>query len=326
MENMNKELQVTEIGHPKLPDDVLLDLATRIKNEYGIKVKNIVDTEKGYEFKGEYDFTIAELEYNKESHKFDPLFFHKEIYRLISNKEKKEKNKQTRKYVVARNKAIFGLTASAIIVLTSLGVIKSVNATKENEAIETQLDNNKTANISGKTISNGTDVELIEWANYVVENIPDEYDIYTNFYAPLMSSYYTYLDYLDSGLPTDTISDKINEKHNEFRNKAIGLNEYLQDVNLANYKFENSPFYSAIITDGNKNVLKMNGTRQGEVNEDTGKVITYDDKEQYQIYININTLPDNNYDMNNLPEDALIHEGKIYLNSSCLKETKEKTY
>jgi len=308
MAHINNGLQTMQIGHPKLPDEYLTDVATHIKKEYRIDITDIVKTEEGYEFKEEHGFTAGELTYDKELQKWDPLFFNKEIYKLIANKERSEKNRNKRKFTLLRNGIITAsLTTASIAALIGLGVIKLPKRNISPQiAIETELSDNKdnktnakdqtnTQNV-GKNILNGEDLLLLEWMENTITQIPAELseeavnalnltEICTSIYSQALTEYDIYLDNRDSLLPPEMVKEPMENAHNNFRTQANTLNEHLKAIDLNRYTFENSPYSNAIITDNIGEPIENKGTIKGELLDESRRIMNFYDKENYKIFV-----------------------------------------
>jgi hypothetical protein len=120
------------------------------------------------------------------------------------------------------------------------------------------------------------------------------------------SSFEVYLEYveekeiLESSSNADGLSDDyqideyINKSYTEFLNNLTQLNDILPN----NYRFENSVYAQAIIIE--------------EYDENTH---VYENK----VYLPLGVTDSSSYSVNNLPEGAIINEGKLYVPASYFR-------
>lgn len=329
----DNEIEYIEVGRTKLTDRSLNEIVYRIKSRYGLDVVSIEETKDGYVFIGKHNFTIGDVTYNPYSHTYDPFNFHRGVVESIQAKDRelqkhREANKR-KQYRLQKNIKIgVAFTLAGVIALTSLGVIKSHNE-KANETIVP--DTGIVAQESHlNTFASSNDLILLSWANYAMSGLGDtcdnspyesfqsiKGDVYANMFVPIMSSYYNYLDMIDSGLPHDIVGDSIARNHQDFRNNAKKFNDYLGEQYFGEYTFENSPYADAIVMDESGKVISTTGDITGELQDEEGKVITFD-SDNIKVYIKATSIPGQNFTLENLPTDAVLHNGDAYVLASHL--------
>jgi len=122
---------------------------------------------------------------------------------------------------------------------------------------------------------------------------------------------------IDSGLPHDIVGDSIARNHQDFRNNAKKFNDYLGEQYFGEYTFENSPYADAIVMDESGKVISTTGDITGELQDEEGKVITFD-SDNIKVYIKATSIPGQNFTLENLPTDAVLHNGDAYVLASHL--------
>ncbi len=327
MENRNENFN----GRFKLKQKVLDEISKRIEEKYGLKVIDIMETEFGYIFKGKYGFTIGDVTYNFGKEDYEVFNYHNGVKESIESRDKivqeRRKHPIRRSYRVQRNIAIgVAITMAGVVALTSLGVIKPLNK-KQDDLNEVGIVTN-VAKLN--TIYSASDLILVEWSNYAIAGVRDyeteiEYlntvkdDIYFNLFAPTMSTYYNYLDWLDSDLPDELIGTSIERTHADFRENALRFDEYLSTSPFREYTFDNSPFANALVVDSNGQNLKSSDGNNGELKDDSGKVVTYDDS--YKLYVTAISVKGSDFSISNLPDDTIIRNGEAYVSVNHLFES-----
>ena len=310
----------------KLLDRTLEEVADKVQNQYGVEVLEILETDEGYVFKGKYGYTIGDLTFDEKNGRYKAFNYHRGVVESINERDKKVTAR--RKYKVQRNKRIgVAFTATALIALAGIGVIKGMDYKNNHndlnsESIEVSFAERTPIN----TVNNANDLLLVAWSNYAMGEVSDfccdteidalqglEKDVYTNVFAPVMMDYYNYLDYIDSPLPEDIIGESLKNSHSQFRNSVLLFDEHLKDLNFISYTFASSPFAYAIILDQDGNKVEKNGQLDGEVVTKDGALITFDGEQSYSVYIRGIDVPNNDYSITNMPSDAKLIDGEIYV-------------
>ena len=307
------------------------------------------DRNKGYYFYGPYDICVADLLFERSEYRgvqiyggvIEDLKVQLEDERrrvaeearrnqIMANKAAKERiikeRKAKRRKYVLQKYVIPGvaITAVGIGVLTGLGAIRDA-VTKEPVNIVQQV---QTLN----TIANANDLLLFNWSNYAMCKLSDiaeasDYDhiksvadnLREDYFTPIMSSYYNYLEESTLGLPIELTGEAIKTNHNSFRNNAYLFDEELQAKSFGSCSFANSPFANALIVDAYGKVVSSSDSGLfGEVYDSNGEIITLESEMGYIIYVRAEDVLGNNYGTSNYPEDALMYKGVAYVNSSHL--------
>ncbi|MDE5888467.1 MAG: hypothetical protein K2H20_00435 [Bacilli bacterium] len=319
----------------KLTESTLNEVADEIQRTYGVEVLGIVETEEGYVFRGKYDFTIGDLTFDSKRGGYQTFNYHRGVKESIKEKDAEmAKASRQRRYKVQRNKILgTALTAGAVALFITIGVIKATNTNQP----QTTLDRNETVAVVNhlNTIDNANDLLLLAWANYAMGEVSDfcesseidalremRPDIYSNVFVPVMTDYYKYLDYVDSPLPEEIIGESLKSTHSSFRNSVIEFNEYLKSMNFNSFTFANSPFADAVVFDKSGEVALAGDRFEGEVKTSDGELLTYDE-ESYSVYIRAVDVPNNNYSITNVPEDAKLFNGETYVDYTHLYNNKE---
>ena len=207
-----------------------------------------------------------------------------------------------------------------------------------------------TASLPGYSVSNANDLLLFNWSNYVMGEIADvvnsseyisdfEYDnIYANYFVPVMSSYYNYQEQLESPLPAEFSLSS--EYHGKFRQAAGDLNERLsKSIYFENLTFEKSPYAMGVVVNENGIVLlNLSGTADGyalpsgeiisealagEMYDDSGSLINANDAGSYDVLIPYVKVKNNNYSVDNMPADAKVINGVMYVSEDHLDDFEE---
>ncbi len=307
----------------RVSEGTLKEITEEIHKKYGIDVVEILENDEGYVFRGKYGFTIGDLTYDTNNGVYKDFNYHRGVVESIKEREKRMKKR--RQYKIQRNKRIgLAFTAAGMAALIGIGVIKSVDkmseikdpVSVETVAIEKHLN----------TIDNANDLVLIDWANYAMGSFRDycagsnidainslDSTVYADIYVPVMSSYYNYLDCLDSLIPAEIVAESLEKNHNQFRNSAKEFNDYLISINLSQFSFEQSPFSDAIVFDKTGKLVESYKRFTGEVMGSDGELVTYDGDRAYTIYVQATDVPGNDFAINNLPDDARLFNGETYV-------------
>lgn len=245
--------------------------------------------------------------------------------RLAKEQERQEKRKRRKRYIIQKYVVPgVAITLGGVAVLTSIGAIHKA-VTKEPVGIVQQEP-------SLNTVANANDLILYEWSIYAMDqlsNVSDnsEYDsvktmiedFRTDYFTPIMSSYYAYVEEGMLDLPHELTGESIKTNHNSFRNKAYLFDEVIQDRGFKNCSFAQSPFANAIVVDAYGKVIEGNESGLfGEVYDSNGELLTLDSDMGYIIYIRAQDVVGNDYGTSNYPEDAIMYKGVAYVNFSHL--------
>lgn len=330
---MEKGLDFISKRRYRLTEKAINDLIDRVTTEYGVDILEVVENDDGYIFKGKYGLTIGDLTYDIKRGGYQDFNFYRGVVENIKEQDARMEKKSRRDYKIQRNKKIgIAITAAGIIVLSGIGVIRGINAYKDHASQqigvvqeETHLTNVEDAN----------DLVLVAWANYAIGEVSHYYgdseyealrsvkdDIYANLYAPLMKSYYDYLDCMDSGMPYDIVGTSMENYHRAFRSNVAEFNNYLEEANLDMCAFDRSPFSDAVVFDTAGNVVVSNERYKGEVKDSSGNLVTYDGDIPYSVYIQVKDIPNHDYSVTNLPVDAKVYNGENYVDLDHLYDFK----
>ncbi|HAB67352.1 MAG TPA: hypothetical protein DCE23_08295 [Firmicutes bacterium] len=336
--NDNIDIMIT--NKYTLSERVLNQLIDRIKRETGINVI-CYETHDGYIFKDEkYQIPIGDIRFNMRGGEYQKLEIYSGGVSEVAQREHRDQIRQIEQNKKARHRRRFALqvgrtiAATAVIAVVSLGALKYMGIIDTPEKPHTPtIDTVVVAqehNIN--TINTASDVILVEWANYAMGQVRDicseseyEYfetlsdDTYSDYFAPVMSSYYNYLDYKDADLPIIPEygdRDIVASSHQTFRNNLVTFANYLHDSDyFSKISFSSSPFANAVVTDKEGNILEA-GAISGELVGTDGSTITSEDK--YSIKVRLTDLKNTEYSLDNLPPDATIIDGEVYVDSSCI--------
>lgn len=315
----------------KLTERSLGNALILLEKQSGLKIRDIKEVKDGYVFIGDFGILVGDITFNYSRGEYNNIKYHTGAREAIieeANKRKAQKRKNEQKKFRLQKGIRLGvaLTTASIIGLTALGVIKPLDFIFH--------DNSQTvvaSEVSETSILDANDLLALRWADYAMGEVSEicsntEYETvanmreiaYADYYVKVMSSYYDYLDYYDqmsSGIPEDLITDGMSRAHNNFRSNLLSFDEYLKNsVAFSNCTFSNSPFSDAIIIDDMGQVASSGV--DGEIVDSTGNVITYDDG-NYEVYVK---GVDFGYNLDNLPDSSIIHDGEVYVDYANAKE------
>lgn len=296
----------------------------QIREEYGVEVVAIEETDTGYKFYGKYGIELGRWSYDFNEQKYRPFSFNNWAVSAIKNKQNEElnnKKKATGRKKLQKNvKRGVAIAAGSIAVLIGLGVIKVSNQNNSNNRVMAETVN------TGVELEDANDLVVLSWADYAMSEInstcsssPYEViqgmsgDIRTCYYAPLMSSYYTYLDQVDSFLPEKYVENSKSKERENIKSKALSFNKRLDDPYFKDLVFEKTPYAQAVAVDNNGVAITQNGAHSGEVVDSEGNAVTYDDSSKWSLYIPVFTIPGNVYESGNLPDDSILYNGNLYV-------------
>lgn len=315
------------------------------------EIKVQYDSNKGYYFYGPYNICVADLliegaqyrgvsiyggvvddlkvqleEERKRSLEDARRRIRQEQREVKARERKEERNKKVKfvlqKYVVPG----VMITTVGIGALVGIGAIHNHFTQEPTEVVQEQSNLN--------TVANANDVILFSWANYAMGELSDivaesQYDqtgyiadnIRVDYFIPIMSSYYNYIEEGMLDLPAELTGDSIKTNHNSFRNNAYLFDEALQNKGFGSCSFDNSPFANAIVVDAYGQIVGGTGNSLfGEVYDSQGELITLESEMGYIVYVRAQDVKDNEYGTSNYPEDAIMYKGVAYVSSSHLND------
>lgn len=282
-----------------------VEAATQRVNELQkLPVRGTKNTGSGISFLGPYGIVLAKFTYTDRTDSFE-LRMNKNAEKQYSEAKRKEKNRRAiRKFVVYR---VLPFGAAAVIGVTGL-----VNLIKwAGDKIDLTPDNGigvvDVADIKAADLNEVDPAIVLAWADHAMteyeesiekseykDYIIGQYDrLYESSFSPMHSAYENYYEYKNSGLPTEIMGNAVETSYSRFRSNALDLNDELP----SSYKFENSIYARAIVLD-----------------EYDASTHAYD----VQIYVPLADMGDTEYSIDNLPPDAVIYEGEIYVSVNHL--------
>lgn len=277
-----------------------VEAATQRVNELqNLPVKGTKNTGNGISFLGPYGIVLAKFTYTDRASAFE-IRLNKNAQKQYQEAHRKEKNRRAiRKFVVCR---VLPFGAAAVIGITSV-----VNLVRwAGEKIDLSPGNDigvvDVADISVADLNEVDPSIVLAWADHAMgeyresiekseysDYIIGQYDnLYECSFGPMHSAYESYYEYKTSGLPQEMMGNSIETAYSRFRSNAWDLNDSLP----SSYKFENSIYAKAVVL--------------GEYDEDTH---AYD----MEVYVPLSEMGDTEFDVGNLPDDAVIHKGEIFV-------------
>lgn len=338
MEN-NRNIDIMITKKYSLSEKFLNQIMDKIMEDTGISTI-CYETENGYVFKDDrYSIPVGELTFNVIGGNYKKVQLYSAGIDEVRIRQTEERNRKIEAGKRARQKRRFALqvrktiAATAVIAAVSIGGLMAAGVIDSPFKPHTPSIDTVTVAETPRlnNINNASDVVLVEWANSAMSEVREicdgsEYDyfktlsqeVYTDYFVPVMSSYYNYLDYKDADLPIFPEygdRDIVGEAHQTFRNNVITFANYLRDsMYFSKITFASSPLSNAVVTDKNGNVLSASGDRTGEVLGPDGSTLT--SSESYDVKVQLNDLEGTPYSLDNLPADATIINGEVYVNSS----------
>ncbi len=324
MENPdNREINFVYTKRYPLTERVLQNICDSIKRKYGLEVGRVEENENGYVFYSKHGYTIGDISYNPQAGHYNEFYFHNGVIENETIAHRQEiRDERSRKFKLQRRKTLWRLTAAAIAFFVAIGIFKALPknppAKDPIPIVEQHLN----------TIDSADDLILVSWANYAIGEISSKaekssYDyvhtqrneLYEAF-TQVMINYYNYVDQIESGLPQEIVGSLIEKYHKEFRNAAAAYNEAIKKSMFSEEVFSQSPYAdAAILTQAGQNLGK--GKYEGELVDQNNKVILDDTDANYTIFIQA-TDTNNNYSIDNLPEDAVIYNNEVYVSEDYL--------
>lgn len=338
----------------RLTDNSLDKIRVSLAKSINCRVEEIkvqYDSNKGYYFYGPYDICVADLliegseyrgvsiyggvvadlkvqlEEERKRTAEDARRRMRQEQREARERERQEQRAKKRKYVLQKFVVpAVAITAGGIVVLTGIGAIHDAITKEPTQIVQQVQDLN--------TVANANDLILFTWANHAMSELSSiaaesQYDqigtmaenIRVDYFTPIMSSYYSYLEESMLDLPLELTGEAIKTSHNSFRNNAYLFDEELQDRGFGKCSFKNSPFANAIVVDAYGQIVggADNGLF-GEVYDTKGELITLESEMGYIIYVRAEDVLGNDYGTSNYPEDAIMYKGVAYVNSIHLND------
>ena len=308
------------------------------------------DSNKGYYFYGPYDICIADLLFEGSEYRGVQLYggiivdlkaqLEEERKRVLEEnrrrlrqeqreaKERERKEERNRKVKFVLQKYVVPgvmITTLGIGALTGIGAIHRALTDEPVQIVQ---------EVNLNTVANANDILLFNWANYAMGELSEisrnsDYDhvmgmaeiMRTDYFTPIMSSYYSYVEEGMLDLPVELTGESIKTNHNSFRNNAYLFDEELQDRGFGDCSFKNSPFANAIVVDAYGLVVSSSdGGLFGEIYDSKGELITTESEMGFHIYVRAEDVVGNNYGTSNYPEDAIMYKGVAYVSSSHLND------
>lgn len=340
----------------RLADDSLNKIRVFLAKSINCRIEDVkiqYDSSKGYYFYGPYNICVADLLMEGPQYRGVSIYggvvsdlkvqLEEERKRSledarnrmkrnqIATKERERKEKQSKKTKFVLQKYVVPgvmITALGIGALTGVGAIRNHFVNEPTEVVQEQQQSHI------NTVANANDLILYSWANYAMGELSDivdesQYDqtgyiadnIRVEYFIPIMSSYYNYIEEGMLDLPYELTGDSIKTNHNSFRNNAYLFDEALQNKGFGGCSFDNSPFADAIVIDAyGKIVSGAEDGLFGEVYDSNGDLITLESDMGYSVYVRAQDVKDNEYGTSNYPEDAIMYKGVAYVNSSHLND------
>lgn len=300
-----------------LTERAIETIINSIKEDYGLIVREVKETENGYLFIGKYGFTIGDVTFDESIRKYREFNYHEGVKDRIRDRDKVEAQKKKKKHFKLQKYKRIGiaLTATAILALTAVGAVKLVDNIfdKPEQQVEVVQQMN--------TVANANDLILYSWANYAMNEVyaaaersDVEYadtlceELRSVNFNSVMMNYFNYTDQLASGLPSEFNAK--DSYHTEFRNQCYLFDEALESSYFTHATFDESPYANAVVMDKNGNFVQPTGS-YGETCDINGTLLTVDG--EYTVYIRAVDVPNNNYTITNLPDDAEFVNGEAYV-------------
>lgn len=308
-----------------LTENVINGVKKSIKDNYGLDVARVNETEKGYVFISNHGYTIGDLTYNPHTGLYNKFNFHEGVIeKEIEASKHGQKKIGYRKFKLQRNKMIVRLTAASIATFIVLGVIKAMPKNTINDSqivvVETHLNNLETAD----------DIVLVSWANYAMDKITDlanksPYDYIKeqrkNLYADFvnaMNSYYNYVDQVESLLPVDLTKPLTDKYHEAFRSAIVTYNNAVKGSLFLDFAFDSTPYVDAALLSKDGQIF-TDGRYTGEVVDSDKKVVLLDFGDRnYQVYVQASDVTNVSFDPNTKVDQSIMYNGRLYVSDNYL--------
>lgn len=289
--------------HVSITQDELDDISRRVGDMQGLRVKKTVNTGRGIAFIGAYGVKLAEFNYVNRTNSFEiklnPVA-KDEYYQKKEQAQRKERQKRAkRRFILQKTATVGTIAAFSVAAIIGLHSLFSGGINVNPSGVDTE----PVAQVQTVNLSDAEIPIVLKWADYAMGEYRDDveaseyseylgyqYDeLYQNSFAPMYSSYENYYELEASGLPEEMIGNSKTNYLGKVRSYAMDINDEVS----SRYQFENTVFANAIV-------------------KDTGDLSHASDVE---ILIPLDGLKGTEYSIGNLPDDAVIHEGEVYISA-----------
>lgn len=306
-----------------LTEKALNEICESVKKKYGLEVSKVEENPNGYVFISKHGYTIGDVSYDFHTGLYRNFNFHMGVVEKETEATEREMREfRYKRFKLQRRKTVWRLTAAAILVLASIGAIKTLPGALHKNTSEPEIHLN--------SVASADDLVLFSWANYAMGKIADSvsdspYDaaqeqkdnLYSDF-SNMMINYYNYVDQIESGLPYDITANLIDKYHDEFRDAASQYNDAILNSMFANVSFSSTPYADATVLDETGGTFNK-GEALGEVVDSGNNVVLVDYKDApYKIYVQASDVKDGDYSIDNLPEGSVVYNGEVYVTDSIL--------
>ena len=280
-----------------------IDQATARVNEIQkLPVRGTKTNGSGISFMGPYDVVIGKYTYSEENGKFELRLNKNAIKQFKIQQQKAKTKKAIRRFVLTR-----ALPIAGVIVLGSVGIVTFINASKDQIDITAGAETAvvDVADVNAVTLDKAEIPVVMAWADYAMNEyyedvsnseyrdyvMPQYERTYQEGYIPLHNAYENYYELQSSGLPDEMIGEAASNNLARVRENASKVNEDVPN----DAQFEETVFTHAIVID-----------------EDADSKYAMD----VDVYVPLAELKNTQYSIDNLPDDAIIYEGEVYVLSS----------
>ena len=280
-----------------------IDQATARVNEIQkLPVKGTKTNGRGISFMGPYDVVIGKYTYSEENGRFELRLNRNAEKQFKIQQQKAKTRKAVRKFVVTR---VLPVAGACVIVGT--GIFQFIQNAGEQVDINSGMDSSyvDVADVNALTLEKADIPIVMAWADYAMgeyfddvnnseyrEYVMPQYErTYQDSFMPLHSAYEAYYELKSSGLPDEMIGESANNNLGAVRANAEEINA---DV-PTDARFEETVFSHAII-----------------IEDDVDSKYAMD----VDVYIPLAELKGTEYTIDNLPDDAIIYEGEVYVLST----------
>lgn len=288
--------------HFPLTQEELEDVATKVNEIMGLKVKNIKVTKRGIAFLGEFGIPIADMTRIQTNGLYE-MHYRDNAGKIIRRKEKERRLRIERRNRFISVLLVGGLSIGAIS--AGAGAVKDAKEARIAEQTRYEQRINDIYDAHESILIGYADYEYSQFDNMMKSN---DYDkdgtmmdaIYHNYLMPVHSNAYNYAENSElysafSGTEmADQISSSLERERSEIRTSTIAL----QDRLGAGFEFYRSPYRNAIVDPNAK---------PGEV-----------DFHEIKVYIPASDIPGLEIDYQNLPEDSIVVNGVLYVEDDYL--------
>lgn len=293
--------------HFSLTKEELESAKAKVNEIFGREVKNIVTTGRGVAFIGAYNTVLADFTFISSTGQFE-LHYNKQAEAEIARKAEIARRKRVNEHRKRRKrKLVLQKTAAFVLIagITAGSIWGLANKNSDMSEVQAQDEIVNVVGVDVKSISNSEVEVVVEWLDYAMNGffdtcdsspyrdyvMPQYEDAYQSYFIPAHSAYSDWEEMEATGLPDDIIGDSKKNTIARVYSNANELNEVVPNA----VQFMASPYSRAI-------TVEMEDGRK-------------------EVYIPFDEIVDlTDYSINNLPENAKIVEGKIYVSSDYLRE------